>query len=227
MRVQPRWRAERVGYVTDLEAWVPLADGGRARPGAGEPGRRRDRRAGHRHHDADPARVRDQRRARRGQVPAAAWPSTRSSAPGRRTPTRSTCRPAARTRRRGAPTTDRGRGRRHAGRSRRSASSTSPACRTARRRSRTCRAQILLDGGNTPWFGLIQGVPADEVRMGMRVHAIWAEELQGRRQQHQVVRAHRRARRRLRDVQGLRMSPPDCDRTAHGCGAIEAREQRS
>ncbi len=38
-------------------------------------------------------------------------------------------------------------------------------------------AQILLDGGNTPWFGLIQGLPAEEVRMGLRVHAIWAEEL--------------------------------------------------
>jgi uncharacterized protein len=38
-------------------------------------------------------------------------------------------------------------------------------------------AQILLDGGNTPWFGLIQGLPAEEVRMGLRVHAIWADEL--------------------------------------------------
>jgi uncharacterized OB-fold protein len=27
MRVMPRWRAERVGSVTDLEAWVPMADG--------------------------------------------------------------------------------------------------------------------------------------------------------------------------------------------------------
>src|SRR5262245_49294960 len=27
MRVQPRWKAARVGYVTDLEAWVPLPDG--------------------------------------------------------------------------------------------------------------------------------------------------------------------------------------------------------
>ena len=27
MRVMPRWKAERVGYVTDLEAWVPMADG--------------------------------------------------------------------------------------------------------------------------------------------------------------------------------------------------------
>ncbi|MFM7224574.1 MAG: Zn-ribbon domain-containing OB-fold protein [Actinomycetota bacterium] len=26
-RVAPRWRAERTGYMTDIEAWVPLADG--------------------------------------------------------------------------------------------------------------------------------------------------------------------------------------------------------
>ncbi len=27
MRVMPRWASERVGYVTDLEAWVPMSDG--------------------------------------------------------------------------------------------------------------------------------------------------------------------------------------------------------
>jgi uncharacterized OB-fold protein len=26
-RVAPRWRAERVGYITDIEAWIPLGDG--------------------------------------------------------------------------------------------------------------------------------------------------------------------------------------------------------
>ena len=37
MRVMPRWRAERVGYVTDLEAWVPMADGEEpAAPAAGD-----------------------------------------------------------------------------------------------------------------------------------------------------------------------------------------------
>lgn len=37
-------------------------------------------------------------------------------------------------------------------------------------------AQILLDGSNTPWFGLVQGIPADEVRIGMRVRAVWADD---------------------------------------------------
>ncbi len=34
-------------------------------------------------------------------------------------------------------------------------------------------AQVLLDGADTPLFGLVAGVPADEVRMGMKVKAEW------------------------------------------------------
>ena len=36
-------------------------------------------------------------------------------------------------------------------------------------------AQILLDGANISFMGLIQEVPADEVRMGMRVEAVWKD----------------------------------------------------
>jgi uncharacterized protein len=36
-------------------------------------------------------------------------------------------------------------------------------------------AQILLDGANIAFMGLIQEVNADEVRMGMRVEAVWVE----------------------------------------------------
>jgi len=32
LRVAPRWRAERVGYMTDIEAWVPLGDGEEPEP---------------------------------------------------------------------------------------------------------------------------------------------------------------------------------------------------
>jgi uncharacterized protein len=32
MRVAPRWRAERTGHLTDIEAWVPLADGEEPQP---------------------------------------------------------------------------------------------------------------------------------------------------------------------------------------------------
>jgi len=34
-------------------------------------------------------------------------------------------------------------------------------------------AQILLDGANIAFMGLIQELPADQVRMGMRVEAVW------------------------------------------------------
>ena len=34
-------------------------------------------------------------------------------------------------------------------------------------------AQVLLDGANLAFMGLIQEVPADQVRMGMRVEAVW------------------------------------------------------
>jgi uncharacterized OB-fold protein len=33
--------------------------------------------------------------------------------------------------------------------------------------------QILLDGANLAFMGLIQEIPADEVRMGLRVEAVW------------------------------------------------------
>ncbi len=39
-----------------------------------------------------------------------------------------------------------------------------------------CAAQILLDGADVPFFGLIQECPWEEVRMGMRVEAVWKPE---------------------------------------------------
>ena len=37
-------------------------------------------------------------------------------------------------------------------------------------------ATVLLDGADLGLFGLIQDVPADQVRMGMRVEAVWVED---------------------------------------------------
>jgi hypothetical protein len=37
-------------------------------------------------------------------------------------------------------------------------------------------ATVLLDGADLGLFGLIQDVPFDEVRMGMRVEAVWVED---------------------------------------------------
>jgi uncharacterized protein len=36
-------------------------------------------------------------------------------------------------------------------------------------------AQILLDRANIAFMGLIQEVPTDEIRMGMRVEAVWVD----------------------------------------------------
>jgi len=37
--------------------------------------------------------------------------------------------------------------------------------------------QIVLDGAHTPYLGLIQGISVDDVRMGLRVRAVWDENL--------------------------------------------------
>ena len=39
-----------------------------------------------------------------------------------------------------------------------------------------CAAQILLDGADVPFFSLIQECPWEDVRMGMRVGAVWKPE---------------------------------------------------
>lgn len=38
-------------------------------------------------------------------------------------------------------------------------------------------ASVLLDGADIAFFALIQEVPAEEVRMGMRVEAVWNDEI--------------------------------------------------
>ncbi|HUY20915.1 MAG TPA: Zn-ribbon domain-containing OB-fold protein [Acidimicrobiales bacterium] len=37
-------------------------------------------------------------------------------------------------------------------------------------------AQVLLDGANIAFMGLIQEIPPDQVRMGLRVEAVWVDE---------------------------------------------------
>ena len=36
-------------------------------------------------------------------------------------------------------------------------------------------AQILLDGANLSFMGLFQEIPTDQIRMGMRVEAVWVD----------------------------------------------------
>ena len=37
-------------------------------------------------------------------------------------------------------------------------------------------AQVLLDGAHLSFMGLIQEIPTDQIRMGMRVEAVWVDE---------------------------------------------------
>ena len=37
-------------------------------------------------------------------------------------------------------------------------------------------ALVLLDGANISFMGLIQEIPADQIRMGMRVEAVWVDD---------------------------------------------------
>jgi uncharacterized OB-fold protein len=36
--------------------------------------------------------------------------------------------------------------------------------------------QILLDGANLSFMGLIQEIPTEDIRMGLRVEAVWVDE---------------------------------------------------
>ena len=121
MRVAPRWRAERVGSVRDIEACVPLTDG--EEPQSPAPNAADAETTKRRHGDrlAVPARVQAQRGRGDDPLPARPRASTRSSAGAHRRPTRSTPGRAAPTRRRGSRRRSRSRCR-TAARSRRSAS---------------------------------------------------------------------------------------------------------
>ena len=175
MRVAPRWRAERVGHITDIEAWVPLADGEEPK--------------------AAPVRVPEEdeqpvtgivspvtleyeinagiaatsylRGLAEGKIIGGRAPSSDDVYAG-----------AARapTRRRANRLRSRSRSRTPVW-SRRSASSTCPGLSELAPEIPYVSAQILLDGANTMLFGLIRGAGVDEVRMGMRVKAKWADEL--------------------------------------------------
>jgi uncharacterized OB-fold protein len=175
MRVQPRWRTERRGYVTDLDAWVPLADG--ATPEPAPPNRAEDATEEPVTGIVTPIRLEYEINAGRAAsrylrglaekkiLGARAEDSDQVYVPPRGSDPTS-----------GSPTSvevevaDTG-------------TVTTfcvvnvPGLSEAAPDIPYVCAQILLDGGNTPWFGLIQGVPAEDVRMGMRVQAVWADEL--------------------------------------------------
>jgi uncharacterized OB-fold protein len=174
MRVGPRWRGERVGSVRDIEAWVPLADGEQpSSPGPNAADAEAEAVTG----IVSPIRLEYKRSA--GQA------TTRyllglaqHKIIGGRAPSSNEVYAASRGTdpKTGEPTSvevevqDRGTVATFCVVNIPGLSELAPEVPYV-------SAQILLDGANNTFFGLIRGVPVDEVRMGMRVKAVWAEEL--------------------------------------------------
>ncbi|MBM3675997.1 MAG: DNA-binding protein [Actinobacteria bacterium] len=173
-RVAPRWAAERHGYVTDLEAWVPLPEGQAASPAppnaaadasdeaitgivtpirleydinAGIAASKYLRALGER-------RIVGQRAVDSDQV----YVPPRGSDPTSGAPTEVEVEVGQK----GTVTTY-------------CVVNIPGLSENAPEIPYVC-AQILLDGSNTPWFGLVHGVAPDDVRMGMRVGAVWVDD---------------------------------------------------
>jgi uncharacterized OB-fold protein len=173
-RVAPRWRAERVGYITDIEAWIPLGDGEEPAP--------------------PPLRVpaEDEQPVTGITVPIAlTYVNTAGTSTARylvglgegkiiggRAPSSTDVYAGSRGTdpKTGEPTSievevgDTG------------CITTFcvvnvPGLSELAPEIPYVSAQILLDGADNTFFGLIRGCPVEDVHMGMRVKAKWADEL--------------------------------------------------
>ncbi len=171
MRVMPRWAAERVGYVTDLDAWVPMADGEQpTAPDASDEG--------------EPVTgitvpIRLEYEINAGRAPSKylrgiaegkligqkavgsdkVYLPPRGSDPTTGAPTEIEVEVSQS----GTITTF--------------CVTNIPGLSESAPEVPYVSAQILLDGADTPYLGLVQGVDVDVVRMGMRVQAVWDENL--------------------------------------------------
>jgi len=172
LRVAPRWRAERTGHVTDIEAWVPLGDGEEPVPAT--------------LHAPDQEPVTEIISPSRLEYELTAGVATskylaglgEGKIIGGRAPSSNEVYAASR------------------GTDPKSGEPTSievevqdtgvvttfcivniPGLSELAPEIPFASAQILLDGADNTFFGLIRGVPVDEVRMGMKVKAKWADNL--------------------------------------------------
>ncbi|MCU1426264.1 MAG: putative nucleic-acid-binding protein containing a Zn-ribbon [Actinomycetia bacterium] len=174
MRVMPRWRAARVGSITDIEAWVPLADGEEPQPapantaevegdtvnGIVVPIRLEYRRS------AGVATTRYLLGLKEHKILGERAPSSQEVYAASRGTDPKTGEPTSivvEVQDRGTITTF--------------CVVNIPGLSPLAPEVPYVSAQILLDGANNTFFGLIRGVPVDDVRMGMRVQAVWADEL--------------------------------------------------
>jgi uncharacterized OB-fold protein len=174
MRVAPRWSANRVGYVTDIEAWVPLGDGEEpSAPGPNAAAAEAEAVTG----ITVPIRLEYKRTA--GQaVTRFLYGLKEHKIIGGRAPSSDEIYAGSRGTdpKSGEPTSievevqDRG-------------TITTfcvvniPGLSELAPEVPYVSASILLDGADNTFFGLIRGIDVDDVRMGMRVKAVWADEL--------------------------------------------------
>jgi uncharacterized OB-fold protein len=173
-RVAPRWRSERTGHITDIEAWVPLADGEEPRPAPlhapaeGEEPVTEIR---------SPVRLKYELNAGiavsrylqglgQGKIVGGRAPSSDDVYAASRGTDPKTGEPTSievDVRDTGVVTTF--------------CVVNVPGLSDLAPEIPYVSAQILLDGANNTFFGLIRGVAVDDVHMGMRVKAKWADEL--------------------------------------------------
>ena len=171
MRVVPRWADEREGHINDLACWVPEDDGASDGDGRESPCPRRSTTSSRCAASARrPARLHVHARAGHVPLPARASPRGRSSASGARcgkvyVPPRGAC-PTD-----GVPTTEQVElahtGTRHVVLRRERAVLRPGHGDPVHRRPHPARRRRPADHAPHP------GGPADEVRIGMRVEAVW------------------------------------------------------
>ncbi len=174
MRVAPRWKSERVGSITDIEAWVPLGDGEEPEPPAVHPPAEDEQPVSgitvpiRLDYDitAGVATTRYLRGLAEGRIMGGRAPSSDEVYAASRGTDPKTGEPTSvevEVRDTGVITTF--------------CVVNIPGLSELAPEIPYVSAQILLDGANNTFFGLIRGVDVDDVHMGMRVRAKWADEL--------------------------------------------------
>jgi uncharacterized OB-fold protein len=174
MRVAPRWKAERVGSITDIEAWVPLGDGEEPEPATlHAPAEDEQPVAGitvpirlEYTLTAGVSTTRYLRGLGEGKIIGGRAESSSDVYAGSRGTDPMTGEPTTvevEVRDTGVVTTF--------------CVVNVPGLSELAPEIPYVSAQILLDGANNTFFGLIRGCEVDDVHMGMRVRAKWADEL--------------------------------------------------
>jgi len=177
MRVAPRWRADRAGHLTDIAAWVPLSDGDQPQPAPPRVRPDPDEDEGPVTLITSPVRLEyrinagaattrylhglAQGKILGGRAPGSdeVYAASRGTDPKTGEPTSI----EVEVRDAGVVTTF--------------CIVNIPGLSELAPEIPYVSAQILLDGANNTFFGLIRGVDVDDVRMGMRVRAVWADQL--------------------------------------------------